>query len=309
MKVYDALVIGSGPAGLTAGLYLARFGLSLAMVEKITHGGLLLQTADIENYPGRPKVQGYELADAMQAQLAAYPHDSYRGEVSAFEHAPGKNRVKVGAEWLEAKTVIIASGVRYRKLGLPNEEGYLGKGLSHCALCDGNFFRGQVVAVVGGGNSALEESLYLSRIVKELHIIHRREGFRADKIYQEKIAATPNIHLHTSRVVKGLNGDVEGAGLTGLTLAATNGQPDEQLEVSGLFIFTGFEPQVEFLPAELQRDPSGFVVTDTEMRCNLPGVFAAGDIRAKNCRQIITAAGDGATAANSAHAYLEQAHA
>ncbi len=309
MKKYDSVVIGSGPAGMTAALYLARFGLSLAVIEKITPGGLLLQTADIENYPGLPKVHGYQLADAMQAQLAEYPHDAYRGAVTDFEAVPGKNRLRVGEEWLEARTVVICSGVQYRTLRLPNEEAFIGKGISHCALCDGNFFRGQVVGVVGGGNSALEESLYLSRLVKELHIIHRREGFRADKVYQEKIRQTPNIHLHTSRVIKSLHGDSDGAGLEAVTLASTSGQPDEKLEISGLFIFTGFDPSASFLPDGLTVDDSGFIITDTEMRCNLPGIFAAGDIRAKSCRQIATAVGDGATAANSAHAYLEQEHA
>ncbi len=306
MKQYDALVIGGGPAGLAASLYLARFGLNFALVEKVSPGGLLLLTDEIENYPGLPKVKGYALADAMAAQLGDYVFDRYTDAVTAFEHTPGKNRVRVGEEWLEARAVIVCSGVQYRKLGLPEENRYLGKGLSHCALCDGNFFRGQVIGVVGGGNSALEEAMYLAKLVKEVHLIHRRGAFRADRIVQEKFGKVPNVVQHLHSVVSGLHGL---DGLEGITLTRTDTGEKSKLAVSGLFIFTGFVPNTDFAPEVLTRDEGGFIVTDTEMRTNLPGVFAAGDARAKSCRQIVTAVGDGATSANAVFAYLESTHA
>lgn len=178
-----------------------------------------------------------------------------------------------------------------------------GKGVSYCALCDGNFFRGQVVGVVGGGNSALEESLYLSKLVKKLHLIHRRDDFRAAKCYQDKVCIMPDIDVVRSSVVEAIHGDDR---LTGVTVRNVKTGETSFLELDGLFIFIGFEPVGGFLPGGIERDEQGFVITDGEMRTNLPGIFAAGDIRSKMCRQVTTAVGDGATAANAAFVYLEQ---
>ncbi len=300
----DALVVGAGPAGAAAALYLARFGLSVVMAEKAATGGLLLQTAEIENYPGfATGIKGYELADALEAQLAPYPIRRITDEVRALELEGPIKRAQVGDEWVEARAVIICAGVKYRKMGLPREDEFLGRGLSHCALCDGNFFRGRVVGVVGGGNSALEESLYLARIAKEVHIIHRRDEFRGAALYQERIAAEPNIHVHYSSVVSALHGDKD---LEAISLKSVKTGEETRLDAEGLFIFIGFTPVS--VPAGIQTDAQGFIPTDTEMRTNIPGVFAAGDIRSKLCRQVVTAVGDGATAANSVHLYLEQQH-
>lgn len=306
MKQYDSVVIGAGPAGLTAALYLARFGVKTAVVEKLSPGGMLLQTYEIENYPGLPKAKGYELADAISAQLAEYQVDRYADEVVGIEADSGGNRVRVGDEWLAGRTVIIASGLTYRKLGLPDEERLTGRGVSFCALCDGNFFRNQVVGVVGGGNAALEESLYLATLVKELHLIHRRDSFRADKIYHDKVLATPNIKIHYNSIVTKLHGENE---LTGISLSSGPTRAESHIPLSGLFVFVGFSPSSGFLPEKIKVDEQGFIVTDTEMRTSLPGVFAAGDIRSKLCRQVATAVGDGATAANAAYGYLEKNHA
>jgi thioredoxin reductase (NADPH) len=305
MKRYDALVIGAGPAGVAAALYLARFGVAVALVEKLAPGGLLLQTMEIENYPGFPAgIKGYELADAFSAQLEPYPNlVRIQGEIAAVDLAGKVKRVRVDEEWIEADSVVLCPGVRYRKLGLPNEEALLGRGLSHCALCDGNFFRGQVVGVVGGGNSALEESLYLATIVSRLHIIHRRDQFRGAAIYLERMKALPNIVLECSSVISALHGTDS---LEGVTLKRLKDGREEFLPLDGLFIFIGFEPAAGFLPPELAVDERGFVLTDAEMATNIPGVFAAGDIRSKRCRQVVTAVGDGATAANSAYIYLER---
>lgn len=304
MKTYDAIVIGGGPAGVTAALYLLRSGVSVAFVEKLSPGGQVLMTAEIENYPGFPKgIQGWELADLFAAHLERYPHDKYNDAVTAIEPVPGANRVRVGDEWICGKTVVVCSGSRYKKLGLPDEDRMIGKGISYCALCDGNFFRGQKVGVVGGGNSALEESLYLAKLAANLHLIHRREEFRGCKCYQEKVQSAANIDIEYSSVVRKLHGD---NALTGVTLADVKTGEERFLPLDGLFIFIGFEPVGDFLPDGIDKDPQGFIITDTEMRTSLPGVFAAGDIRSKSCRQVTTAVGDGATAATAAFTYLEQ---
>lgn len=304
MKQYDALVIGAGPAGVSAALYLARFGVSVGLVEKLAPGGLLLQTFEIENYPGFPKgVKGYELADNFAAQLEPYDNlVRIHGEIKEFKVAGQNKLLLIDDEWVEARTVVICSGVRYRKLGLPNEDKLLGKGISHCALCDGNFFRGQVVGVAGGGNSAIEESLHLAKLVSHLHLIHRRDAFRAAPVYLARLKTMSNVTLECSTVITALHGETA---LEGVTIKRVRSGEEEFLPLDGLFIFIGFEPAAEFLPAELKLDERGFIETDTEMRTNLPGIFAAGDIRSKLCRQVVTAVGDGATAANTAFTYLE----
>ena len=304
---YDSIVVGAGPAGVTAALYLARFGLKVALVERMSLGGLVLQTAEIENYPGFPNgIKGYELADALEAQLAPYSLDRFSGEVVEVEMEAKVKRVRVDDVWLEASTVIVASGVVYKKLGLPNEERFIGKGISFCAICDGQFYRDKVVGVAGGGNSALEESLYLAKLVSRLHIIHRRDAFRGAPLYQERVKKDPKIQLELSETISALHGD---AFLEGVTLKNVQTGEERHLALDGLFIFIGFSPAMPPLPLAVKLDANGFIITDREMCTSLPGVFAAGDVRSKLCRQVVTAVGDGATAANSAYLYLEQQHA
>lgn len=304
MKEYDSLVIGGGPAGITAALYLLRSGLSVAFAEMLSPGGQLLMTEEIENYPGFPKgIKGYELTDLFAAHLEGYSYDRYSDAVKEVVYAPGANKVRIGDEWVLAKTVIICTGAKYKKLGLPNEERLIGRGISYCALCDGNFFRGQEVGVVGGGNSALEEALYLSRLVRKLHLIHRRDDFRATKCVQDKVCIVPDINIIRSSVVTAIHGEQS---LTGVTVKNLKTGEEQMLKLDGLFIFVGYEPIKDFYPEGLTADANGFIVTDTEMATSLPGIFAAGDCRSKNCRQVTTAVGDGATAANSAFHYLER---
>ena len=305
MKQYDAVVVGGGPAGITAALYLCRSGLSVAQIEMLAPGGQILKTESIENYPGFPQgIKGWEMADTFAAHLEGYGLERYNDAVLKMERTSGGWMIAVGKESIEAKAVVVCSGANPRPLGLPRESQLTGRGVSYCALCDGNFFRDQVVAVVGGGNSALEEALYLSRIVKKLYLIHRREGFRAAKVYQDKVrAASDKIELVLDTVVTGLVGE---EALQGLQLKNVKTNAETQLTVDGMFVFVGYEPQNSFLPADLDVDPQGFIVTDCEMRTNLPGLFAAGDIRSKMCRQVATAVGDGATAATAAFTSLEQ---
>lgn len=303
MKLFDCVVIGAGPAGASAALYLARAGVNVAMVEKLATGGMLLQTAELENYPGFPKgVKGYEMADYLDAHLADYHVDRFSEEVKEVDLKSEPKRVLIGDEWVTAKAVVFATGVKYRKLGLPDEGKYLGKGYSHCALCDGNFFRDQVVGVVGGGNAALEESLYLSRIAKEVHLFVRRDQFRGQQVFQDKVLATSNIVVERSTVISNLHGE---ATLEGATVKRLHTGEEEFIPLQGLFVFVGFDPVRDAVPSEIESDKKGFIITDCEMRTNIPGVFAAGDIRSKLCRQVATAVGDGVTAANSVQTYLE----
>ncbi len=309
MKKYDAVVIGGGPAGLTAVLYLVRSGVSTLLIEKLSPGGQVLMTEEIENYPGFPKaVKGYELVDKFVEHVSNYEFDRISDEVRTIRPEDGVYRIEVGEETVEAKAVVLCSGSRYKRVGTPGEDMYLGKGVSYCALCDGNFYRGKTVAVIGGGNSALEESLYLARIVDKLHLIHRRDEFRGCKCYQDKCEINPKMQIHRSTVVDEIAGDPF-KGVTGLKLTNVKTGEKSDLPVDGVFVFVGFEPVASFVPQGLERDKAGFVITDTEMRTNLPGFFAAGDVRSKNCRQVATAVGDGATAATAAYAYLETLHA
>jgi len=307
MSVVDSCIIGEGPAGVTAALYLARSGASVHLVEQMTTGGQILQTAELENYPGHPKgIKGYELADLFAAHLEGLSTlTRSTASVSHVEGQAGNFTVTMSnGKSITAKTVVVATGAKHRKLGLAREDELTGHGVSYCALCDGNFFRGRKVAVVGGGNAALEESLYLANIVDTIHLIHRRGEFRARKEYQDRILAMPNkVILHLDSAVTDLHGDSD---LESVTVTNLKTKASETIPVEGLFVYVGFEPVTSFLPQDIAKDSAGFLVTDTEMRTSIPGIFAAGDIRSKLCRQVITAAGDGATAAQAAFVFLEQ---
>ena len=308
MKSYDAVVIGGGPAGVTAAMYLARSGCSVLLPERLTSGGQLLQTEALENYPGFPKgIKGYELADLFTEHLEGLTVDRPAIMVESISGSAGQFAVHTAEEDYLCKVVLVCSGAKHRQLGLEGEDRLRGRGVSYCALCDGNFFRNQPVAVVGGGNAAMEESLYLTKIVSKLHLIHRRDSFRGLKVYQDRLESMPDkVDLLRSSVITQLHGEDH---LTGLTVKNLQTGQEKELAVDGLFIYVGFAPVTNFLPQGIELDAQGFIVTDTEMRTNIPGIFAAGDIRSKLCRQVITAAGDGATAAQAAFVFLEQLHA
>lgn len=304
MKSYDAVVVGGGPSGLTAALYLARSGLSVALIEKVAAGGQVLMTHFIENYPGFPEgIEGWKLADIFSKHLDVYPAiDRISGDVKAIEPKEGAHRVLIDSEWIEAKAVIIASGARYKRVGIPGEKELLGKGVSYCALCDGNFFKGQDVVVIGGGNSAMEESLYLARLVKKLYLIHRREDFRAQRCYQDRCGINPVIQIMRSSVVEAIVGENQ---VEGVTVRNLKTGEVTRLDVEGVFVFVGYEPQGGFFPPDIELDASGFIVTDQNFRTAIPGVYAAGDVRSKHVRQVATAVGDGAGAASTVISYLE----
>ncbi len=308
--LYDAAVIGAGPAGITAALYLVRAGARTALVENAAPGGQMLDAAEIENYPGFPRaIKGWELADLFDGHLANYPVERLRGKVVAVARAEDgvfSLRTEENSE-LSARTVLVCSGARHRKLGIPGEEEFSGRGVSYCAVCDGNFYRGRDVVVVGGGNSALGEALYLSRIARKVFLIHRRESFRGNQIYVDKVRAAENIEIMTDVLPEEIRGSA--AGMEDLLVRHRRSGERRLLAAEGIFIYVGMDPDCRFLPEEIQRDPAGFILTDAEMNTTLSGVFAAGDIRSKHCRQICTAVGDGATAAAAALSYLEHLNA
>ncbi len=305
MSEYESVVIGGGPAGITAALYLLRAGVQTAWVEKVSPGGQVLLTEKVENYPGFPEgIKGYELVDLFAAHLEGFEYDKYRDEVQAIRiQEDGKFQIQVAQQWIQAKTVIICTGATWKKLGIPGENKFNGRGVSYCALCDGNFFRNQEVACIGGGDTALEESLYLTKLVNKVHLIHRRDKFRGSKIYQDKVLNHPKIEIIYNTVPTEFLGEED---LEGVRLKNVQTNEESTLDVQGAFVFIGLIPQAEFLPQLVAKDEPGFIHTDAEMRTNIPGIFAAGDIRSKLCRQISTAVGEGATAAHNAQIYLEQ---
>lgn len=307
---FDAAIIGEGPAGITAALYLARSGCEVVLFEKLAPGGQVLLTESLENYPGFPDgIKGYELADRFAEHLNNLNVTRPRGEVSSVEGQAGDFTIKAqaGENAYNAKVVLVCSGARHRPLGVPRENELIGRGVSYCALCDGNFYRNVPVAVVGGGNSALEETLYLANIASVVHLVHRRDEFRGAQIYQDKIARLQDkVIVHKSCVVQDLLGEKQ---LSGVVLQNVKTAEKETIDVEGLFIYVGFLPHTEFLPERVKKDEQGFIITDEEMRTSVPGIFAAGDIRSKLTRQVITAAGDGATAAQAAFVFMEQLHA
>ncbi len=308
--IYDSIVIGAGPAGFTAALYLIRAGFNIAIIEKGALGGQVLLTAEIENYPGfaRP-IKGWELADILDAQLMPYMPRRIQTDVKSIDFSDsygGTHTIHTGRGEIKTKSVVIASGASHKHLGHPSETAYQGKGVSYCAVCDGNFYKGKDVAVIGGGNSALEEALYLSRIVNHIYLIHRRNEFRGTKIYQDKVRKTENITIVTPSLLEEIKGS---QGVEEVVVKNLETDALQSIKVDGVFVFVGTKANSEFIPDTLKMTDTHFVITDAEMFTNIPGVFAAGDIRQKNCRQVATAVGDGATAATAAISYLEQMNA
>lgn len=304
MKEYEAFVIGGGPAGITACMYLLRAGVKIGWAEKFAPGGQVLNTELIENYPGFPEgIKGYELMAKMEKHLSSFEFDKFTDEVLEIEHAYKNNKVKLSSEEVKAKSVIICTGASHKKLGIPGEEELLGKGVSYCALCDGMFFKDQVVACIGGGNTALEESLYLSKLAKKVYLIHRRDQFRGYKIYQERVLNNPKIEVIYNSVVEEIKGKDK---VEEILILNKETQSKTELKVDGVFVFIGLAPNSYFIPRTMKVDERGFIITNNEMETNLPGIFAAGDVRSKTCRQVVTAVGDGAQAAHSAYLFLQK---
>ena len=300
--MYDLIILGAGPAGLTAGIYAARGGLNAVIVESKAVGGQAALTAEIENYPGFASVSGYELVSLMQAQCEALGVSFVFDAPVALALEGDVKRVETAySGTLEARAVVLATGALPRTLGVDRESELMGGGVSYCATCDGAFFRGKPVAVVGGGNTAVEDALYLEKFASEVFLIHRRDALRADAILADRVKNS-GVHIVWDSVVTALEGDKK---LQSVTLKNVKSGDTSSLAVNGLFVAVGQKPATEGLTG-VELD-GGYIVTDSEMRTSLPGVFAAGDVRKKTLRQVVTAAADGAVAAESAIKFLNGA--
>ncbi|GAF25652.1 thioredoxin reductase [Moorella thermoacetica Y72] len=300
--VYDLMIIGGGPAGLTAALYGARGGLNTILLEMGAPGGQAGQTDRIENYPGFPDgITGIDLAMKFAEQAQRFGARLEMTTVREVDFSGANKKVITSNGEYEARAVIIASGAHPRPLGVPGEAELRGRGVSYCATCDGAFFRDKKVAVVGGGDSAVEEALFLTRFASQVTIIHRREALRATRVIQDRARDNPKISFQWNTVVNAIQGKDKVSSLQ-LKDVRTGALREEPFD--GVFIFIGLEPNTDFLGGALTLDPDGYIVTREDLATSIPGVFAAGDVRAKNFRQVSTAVGDGAVAAMAAERYL-----
>ncbi len=297
-KNHDIAIIGAGPAGMTAALYAARAGKHALLIERAVYGGQIVQSRLVENYPGAPEVDGYTLAEQMMAPLRALSVELVSGDVTAIEkNSDGSFTVTVGADVCTARAVIIATGVGHRTLGLPREDALIGRGISFCAACDGMFFRRREVAVVGGGNTAVQDALVLSEFCAKVYLIHRRDGFRAEERLMQRLRTVENIEIITDTVVKELRGEDR---LEGLLLQNVKDGNTRELAVSGLFEAVGNLSQNGAFASLVSLDAEGYILTDENCETSQKGIFAAGDCRSKKIRQLTTATADGTIAALSA---------
>lgn len=301
--VYDVIIIGAGPAGMTAALYASRANLKTLILEKGVPGGELLNTSDVENYPGFTNIQGPELADHMYQGAMQFGAEYAYGNVSGIELDGDLRIVHAGKKSYKTYTIIIATGSQHRKLHVPGEEEYAGRGVSYCAVCDGAFFRDKNLLVIGGGDSAVEEGTYLTRFAKEVTIVHRRDELRAQKILQDRAFANEKVQFTWNTIVESIEGD----GQKVTTVAVKNVQTGEQTRVpaDGVFIYVGIVPVSEPFVDLGITDEQGWIITDDRMQTSIPGIYAVGDVRQKHLRQIVTSAGDGGQAGFEVYQYLE----
>lgn len=300
--LYDVIIIGSGPAGLSAAIYAQRAKLNALVVEaKPLSGGQILDTYEVDNYPGMKGMSGFELGMKFREHADALGVKFYTAQVQEVRNADGWKEVVTDQDTLQAKTVILAMGANHRKLGVPGEEALGGMGVSYCATCDGAFFKGKTVAVVGGGDVALEDALFLARGCEKVYLIHRREELRGAKILQEQVQQTENIEILWNSVVKEIQGEGK---VEKITVHNNIEETDSQLEVQGVFIAVGIQPNNEAVKDVVELDEQGYVKALEDTVTSQPGIFAAGDIRTKQLRQVITAAADGANAVTAVERFL-----
>lgn len=301
-QIFDTVIIGGGPAGYTAALYATRAGLSTLVLEKFSAGGQMTQTQQIDNYPGFPEgVDGFTLGFKMQEGAERFGALTKRTEVLSLDLAATPKRIVTDEGEFLAKTVIIATGADHKHLGVEHESELVGRGVGYCAACDGMLFRDKTVAVVGGGNSAAADALLLSKICAKVYLIHRRDTLRATKIYHEPLMQADNVEFVWNSRVDELLFDQK---ITGVRVCDIPSGELKRLELDGLFISIGRSPETAFLQGQLALDEQGYIVADESTKTSVDGVFAAGDVRTKAVRQIVTAAADGAVAAHMAEQYL-----
>ena len=303
-KVYDVTIVGAGPAGLAAALYAARSGLSTVMIERGVAGGQAATTHLIENYPGFPDgVAGPELMAQMQRQAEKFGAEVVQADVDALELGGKTKKVRSGSQEWQTRTVVLAMGAYPRKLDVPGEDDLIGGGVSYCATCDGAFYKGKKVAVVGGGDSAIVEALYLTRFATEVTVIHRRAELRATKVLQDRAFNHDRVKFAWNAVVTSVVG--EGL-LDHLVLKNVKTGEETELKVNGVFVYVGYDPNTALVKGQVDLDQHGYIRAGEDTRTSAAGVFAAGDLRVKGLRQVITAAADGAVAAEQALRYVEE---
>lgn len=301
--MYDIVIIGGGPGGLTAGIYAGRARLKTIVVDKGLYGGQMQNTLEVENYPGWKTITGPQLAEQMYEHMLEFGTEWKQAEVIGVDFTGRVKTLELSdGSTLQARVVIIATGAQPRKLNVPGEKEFAGRGVSYCATCDGAFFRNREVVVVGGGDSAVEEGVFLTRFASQVTIVHRRDQFRAQPILQERAFANPKIKVVWDTVVEAIAGDSR---VSKVVVRNVRTGLVSELKADGVFIYVGYLPNTEFLRDTGLLNAAGYIETDAKMSTKIPGVFAAGDVRDTALRQIVTAAGDGALAAMSAYHYLE----
>ena len=302
-RIYDMVILGGGPGGYTAALYVARAGLDVAVLERLSAGGQMALTSQIDNYPGFPEgVDGFELGLKFQEQAERFGAVTEYAEVKSLDLRAEPKVIETSEGQYLSRTVVIATGAGPRKLGLDGEERLSGRGIHYCAHCDGMFYRDKVVAIVGGGNSAAAEAAFLSRIAKKVILIHRRDTLRATKIYHEPLLKLPNLEFRWNSAVEAVLGENR---LSGIRVENLLSGESEELQVDALFVSIGRKPATALVEGQLELE-NGYIIAGEDTKTSIPGVYAVGDLRTKALRQIITAAADGANAAHAAEEYLSQ---
>jgi thioredoxin reductase (NADPH) len=300
--LYDMIIVGGGPGGYTAALYAARAGLDALIIEKLSAGGQMAQTHQIDNYPGfESGIDGFTLADKMKNQAERFGAESKFAEVKELNLLATPKEIKTAKDTYFAKTVVVAMGANPRELGVDNETALVGRGVSYCAACDGMFYRGKTVAVVGGGDTAAVDALLLSRVAKKVVIIHRRDSLRATKIYHEPLFNAENIEFKWDSIVTEILFDDK---VKGLKIKNVKNDEISEVAVDGVFVSVGRIPATDLLKGQIELDNGGYVIAGEDTKTNIEGVFAVGDIRTKDLRQVVTAVADGAVAVHSAEEYL-----
>lgn len=301
-RIYDMIIIGGGPGGYTAALYAARAGLDVLLLEKLSAGGQMAQSHQIDNYPGFVDgIDGFTLAEQMQQQAERFGARTEYAEVYGVNLSPEVKVVESSEGTFLGRTVVVATGAGPRPLGIPGEQELIGRGVAYCAACDGMFFRGKTVVVVGGGNSAAADALMLSRVAKKVILIHRRDTLRATKVYHEPLMAAENVEFRWNSTVTELIRDQR---LTGVRLRDLQTGEEQTIQCDGLFVSVGRKPATELVQGQLELDDGGYIIAGENTRTNIPGVYAVGDVRTKLLRQVVTAVADGAMAVHMAEEYL-----
>jgi len=301
---YDLLILGGGPAGLTAALYGGRGLLKTAIVDTGVTGGQLTNILEIENYPGFPIISGYDLVEKIEEHADKFNIEKFiMQEITKVDLISPIKTIETTENIFKAKTIVIATGAKLQKIGVPGETELVGRGVSYCAVCDGAFFRDKEVCVIGGGNAAVEEALYLTRFASKVNIIHRRDALRAERMYQERAVANPKINFIWDTVVTSVNGTDK---VESISVQNVKTGENSELKTDAVFPYIGYSPNTELFREQIKLDPQGFIETDINLATSCEGVFAAGDVRVSPLRQVVISAADGAISATSAVKYLEE---